>query len=481
MIDLLALVAALIITALVFHRLGVLRGSAALLAGVPALALGSLSLATFGLLLLGVRLTAWVLAPAFTVVLLYLAAIARGWQAHEGDTPAPTRTAARPLWPARPIVAILVVVTALFLSWAGWRCLASWPHGAADAVYIWTSRALLLVRADGDIPARLALMRGGHPDYPLLLPTVVAAQYAASGGESLAIPQATSILWLIGLLAATFAVTSRFTDPPVATLATLAVAVNPLLVRWALVQCADVPVAYLLLLAAGAMVTNLRDRGDLLFSPPLAGFFTGLLMWSKNEGIVLAAMLIGMAATHGLARRRAIGDLPRRAGYFALGFAPSLTALLLFRRLWLRSVDTPGFLPADALDRIVDLDRWRVLLSAAAYEATFPGHMNVSAALVPALAVIVVVVLVARRRTVPAVAGPLLAVPAVAALLYVGAYMMSPYDLQWHVSTSVDRLMLQLMPTLVVGAALLLAAPPVHRPDMATAVGPGGPGGRDPK
>ena len=49
--------------------------------------------------------------------------------------------------------------------------------------------------------------------------------------------------------------------------------------------------------------------------------------------------------------------------------------------------------------------------------------------------------------------------------IYATAYLLSPYDLLWHVSSSVDRLLLQVMPTVVTGAALALAAADEHRAD----------------
>lgn len=457
MADLATLAVVLLGTAVVLHRSGAIRDPAALVAALPAVAVGSGSLAAFGLLFVGAELNPLTLPAAFAVVLTYLVIVTRRWQATADPAPTPGVSAVSGLLPS-PLAAGMLAASGVLLVWAGRQWIAAWPHGSADAVNIWTSRALMLARAVGDWPARFSLIGQGHPDYPLLVPTAVAAQYGASGGESLAIPQATSILWLVAVVATTFAVTTRLTNPGIGGMAAAVVATNPVLVRWGFAQGADVAVAYLLLLFTGATAMALAGEGEEVFAPPLIGFFAGLLMWTKNEGTAVAPVLIVLATAYAAFRMSDRSDLMRRAGYFTLGIAPPLTALALFKTVWGREVDTPSFLPPDWLERLSDPDRWQVLLSTASYEAAFPGRMRVSAALVLVSLAVAAVVVILRRDRIPASTLLVLAPPVVILPIYVTAYMLSPYELQWHVSTSVDRLLLQLMPTVITGTALALAA-----------------------
>ena len=42
---------------------------------------------------------------------------------------------------------------------------------------------------------------------------------------------------------------------------------------------------------------------------------------------------------------------------------------------------------------------------------------------------------------------------------YLAAYLTTPYDLQWHISTSMDRLLLQVWPTFVLVFFLSISTP----------------------
>ncbi|MGD8328491.1 MAG: hypothetical protein PVJ49_03590 [Acidobacteriota bacterium] len=474
MIDLALLVGALTISAVALYRSGAVRDWAALAAAAPAIALGALSLAAFGLLFIGVALHPLSVSVAFGVVLGYVVIVCRRFPAAAKAETA--RVDSGYMSPSLFAAALMLLVSTVSLTWAGRQWIAAWPHGSADAVNIWTSRALLLSRTPGDLPERFAWMPQGHPDYPLMVPTVVAAQFGGTGSESLIIPQATTCVWLAAVIIAAFALTTELSNAKVGCLAAAVVAANPLLARWGFTQCADVPLAYMLLLFSGAIALLLSRDQEAPFPVPLIGFFGGLLMWIKTEGTVVGAVLIAFAALLAWQRREEGSTFRRRVVPFAIGIAPPLTVLVLFRAFWIRGVETPSFLRADWLERLTDVDRWRLLLSTAAYETAFYGRMRVSAAIVLASLAVAAIVVIARRGNVMPAARFLLLPVAVAWPIYTIAYMLSPYELQWHVSTSVDRLVLHVMPTVLVATTLLLATR--AHPDSAPVVGgDGGPGG----
>lgn len=47
-------------------------------------------------------------------------------------------------------------------------------------------------------------------------------------------------------------------------------------------------------------------------------------------------------------------------------------------------------------------------------------------------------------------------------LIYTAVYVMTPHDLSWHLRSSLDRVLLQFLPSMV-WAGLLLASPPVSQ------------------
>ncbi len=348
--------------------------------------------------------------------------------------------------------ALLLATTALLLlqTFRTWQ--RAQPEGMWDAVAIWNSSARFLARTEADrLPAVFAALSEGHPEYPLLLGASIAAQWELAGNESSAVPLGMGLAFALGLAAALHLLVRLCGATWFAGPAVLLVFSTPATWKWAFAQVADLPLAYMACAAALPLVAALDLRSRL--GPPavLSGFVLGLLPWTKAEGLILAAALAGPFVGLALLRGRPWPDLLRRPLPWALGMLPGVLALILFKLTWAPGVPArASFLRGGGKwTQLLDDERWSRVAAATL------GHLDprTGAPLWGFVWPLLGLGLLfwghrLRLRTAP---GTVLLAAAAAATFtsYAFAFVLSPFDLEWHLGSALDRLLLQLLPLAV--------------------------------
>lgn len=375
-------------------------------------------------------------------------------EVHVGRAPAPRGTTA-----VRLATGVLLVVTALLLldTFRTWQ--RAQPAGMWDAVAIWNSSARFLARAEAArLPELFGARSEGHPEYPLLLGGAVAAQWELVGNESNSVPLGMSLGFAIGLAAALHLLVRICGAPLFAGPAVLLVFSTPVVWKWAFAQVADLPLAYLALAAALPLVACLQDRAAPELPPALSGFVLGLMLWTKDEGALLAATLLflflalrllrggDLGAVRGEARSRSLG---RTLG-FALGALPGVAALLLFKLTWAPLVpERATFLGGSGkVAKLLDFERWR-LVAAETLRHFDPRTGGALWGFAWPLLGLGLLLWGGRLRWRVAPGAVLLSgAAAVTFTFYALAFVLSPYDLAWHLSSALDRLLMHVLPLL---------------------------------
>jgi hypothetical protein len=445
----------------------------------PGLGLGLASLLLFFWRLLGLD------RPGPLVFLMAGAVLAGGtaaWGARWGRRGEPARPAAPAPMALRALAGMALLASALGIAASFQAFSRAWPEGTWDAVAIWNVRARFLFRAWGEAPELLKQVDPtSHPHYPLLLPGAVAAQASAAGGESPAIAGATALAFLVGLGLLTFAVVADSGLPALGAAAAALVWGTPMVAKWGLAQVADVPLAYYFLGAVAALAGNLPGRQAARLPPLLAGLFLGLLAWTKNEGVLMALLVAGLYAVWTLRRASTGGEIGGRTHWralaaVALGLAPGLAAALLFKRLWAPESGLTTFMQGQIWERILSLERWwapvrETLLRLFPLAGTH-GWDLAWPALVAGVCLAVAVHL-RQRRTLGHEPWASFWGAAILATMasWIPIFVVTPYEQMWHISGSLDRLLLQVYPVTVAGVFLRLSAavadvrlPPGSRP-----------------
>jgi tetratricopeptide (TPR) repeat protein len=302
------------------------------------------------------------------------------------------------------------------------------PNGQWDAWAIWNKHAKFLATSDNWRDAASPLLGKTHPEYPMLLPSIVARAWLIGGNTANVVPMVIGLLFfaaLIGLFVGTLAILRG----------TLAAALGgavllsllPLL-YWAASQYADVPLACLMTASLALIFIGSPDA--LVW----AGFCAGMAAWTKQEGgpfagAVILAFLVWQ---------------PRRWWRLLAGAAP----LLLLTAWFSIRVAPPGiFAPrpfAAELALLTDANRYAII--GRALVDHLPGYPLILVAL------LAVMLRIERNRAVWTAATALLLMLA----SYLAAYLVTPLDLNWHIANSMERLIVQFWPPLLLTLCALL-------------------------
>ena len=333
------------------------------------------------------------------------------------------------------------------------------PHGDWDAWAIWNQHARFLFRGGDGSWREFLSIAWSQPDYPLLLPASVARVWAYAGHESTLGPAL--IAMVFGIACVTLVVTTldgqrRWIAGALMLGATTFLTQVPS-------QCADVP------LACFIVATLAVTFGDGLRIPPpgsripppgsripgpgsripnpesripalLAGATAAMAAWTKNEGVVFVLLMFFVAVVVAVRRRDG-----RQLLWSIAGAAPMLIAVVWFK---LSLAPSSGLVEGQSLTviltRLLDPARHATVIELVAQHA-----MRWSAPF--AYAVFPLVSLVAIWMAVR-VGGSVRVMTLVLGLMLVAYYVVyvtTPFDITWHVTTSVDRLLVQLWPALV--------------------------------
>ena len=329
------------------------------------------------------------------------------------------------------VLAVAVVATALAGAWE------ANPHGNWDAWTIWNLRARFLA-AGGELAHRTwSPMLLSHPEYPLLISAFVGRCWAFGHSVSPAAAIATSCLYLLALLAIVIGGVALLRSQSLGLLAGLALLGTPTLLHEVSALYADIPITCYFTAALVLMLLNY---------PLLAGLCASMAAWTKDEGLLFLALLF--AATLVFQRRHVFR--------IVAGAVPVTLLVLTFKALL--SKDTPSILGNSVhglLPKLEDLSRYGQVIGAFGNELvgmSFGWYHP----LLPVLVLVIVLRFDRQHRRdllfCSAICGSLM-------LAYFATYIITPYDLVWHLQTSLGRLFVQLWPCFLLAIFVGLRTP----------------------
>jgi hypothetical protein len=349
------------------------------------------------------------------------------------------------------------------------------PHGRWDAWLIWNMHARFLFRG-GEL-WREAFASGldwSHWDYPLLLPLSIARGWTYTGGEGILFPAAMGFVFTLLILGLIVAALSLLRGRTQGCLAAMILMGTPFFIAMGASQFADIPFAFFVL--ATFVMLFLTEQSPENHAGPLilAGLAAGLSAWTKNEGLLFALIvtvsLAGMAAYAGGWRRSF-----KRTGWFLAGALPILLIVLYFKtRLSPTNDLVAGFSFAAASAKLLDWGRYAEIARAFFITgiAFTQGVIDVRVGMrlnpgAVSILLLVVTLLVTGIRIDQKERGCFIQAAAVLVLTLTGyffVYVMTPLDLNYHLMTSLNRLFLQLWPSVVFLVFMAAAIPGVASP-----------------
>jgi len=199
--------------------------------------------------------------------------------------------------------------------------------GYWDAWAVWNVKAKFLF-LDGGVWTRifLPLKDWLSPDYPILLPSVVAAGWKLINAETFWIPLVVSVIFAWSVVVLVKESVSSLLGKELGILAGLIVFLSPSFIFWGGSQYADIPLAAYLFLGFW-LLFKAKSKIEFIIS----GFSFGLAMFVKNEGalyfLIISASL-GFAFYLKGRRKEAKNYL-----FLLLGLIPGIVSLAIVKFL----------------------------------------------------------------------------------------------------------------------------------------------------
>ncbi len=321
------------------------------------------------------------------------------------------------------------------------------PNGNWDGWAIWNLRARFI---DSGVQWRdgfTSALAWSHPDYPLLLPSSIAREWVMLGNRTQVAPILINLVFTLSILAlmlSGLALTKGWKTAIFAGLFTLPV----LQVSLGFKQYADMLVAffflasnYLLFLADWSR----RENSSMLI---LVGLTTGAALWAKNEGWAFLLALGFSEVVRILLDNFRFRDLIKRWLFFSIGLAPVLVTALIFKFF----VATPndlvqGLQNQNNFSMLFDYSRYLLIAKMCFIQIFSYGSLRI--ALIPLILIFMLMVGVSikrnERNAIIAIGVRILII----SWIYFGIYLFTPYPLEWHLDTSLNRLITQLLPSFI--------------------------------
>ncbi len=383
--------------------------------------------------------------------------VARAHRKSENPPPSKFADVKLPNWLHRILMASFTISILVALYATMLRALAH-PHGDGwDAFAIWNLHARFLFLGGSHWRDGVsALIPWSHPDYPPLVPAAIAHIWSYIGHDDPIVPAILGLVFTfatLGLLVSSLATLRGITS---AALASIALASTPFFIEQGASQYADIPLSFFFLAAIALLhlyqqrsTTNAdaREQGLLV----LLGASMGFAAWTKNEGLLfLFAFLVSQIASVARRKRPSANESRfnsvRELVMLLLAIAPFLLLIAWFKHFIAPSGDLFSG-PEAMLHKIITPGRyWAILRWYGKDFLRFGNWVVPTTVLFVALSFLSPSSEVRRQNT--AFRSSVLTL-ALTLCGYFAVYVITPDDLYWHLRFSLNRLFLQLWPTVI--------------------------------
>jgi len=330
------------------------------------------------------------------------------------------------------------------------------PHGKWDAWAIWNLRARFIYRAGTNWTTAFSeRISFSHTDYPLLLPLSVVKGWLYAGFETLASPMMIGIVFSVAILLLLFGSVMTMRSSLAAIFAATTLISTPFFLEASASQYADIPLSFFFL--ASLIMTSLYSRKQKPGLLTLAGLNAGFSAWTKNEGLLFSAAITIFVIIMIVRRREKQPPVKTLANYIA-GLVLALLPVICFKLLLAPANDLVREFSSSYLNPLLVLDRYKIIasymfavaLSFGNWGSVFLGAFNPLAIMTAYALQVGIQFRPYENWLVPGVILVMLGG-------YFFAYLNSPHDLEWHLSTSCNRLFLQLWPAIIFAFFMLTA------------------------
>lgn len=339
---------------------------------------------------------------------------------------------------------VLIIVSLIFLE-AWQRESFQTPFGEWDAWAIWNLRAGFLASGSEWLQGFSEEIAWSHPDYPLLLPLNVARLWITQAERSVLAPILLGLIYQLSLVGLLITSVMFFRGNLQGIIAGI-IGFVVLFVSLNFKLYADIPIAYYFLAAnaliffAGVSSTN-KHRYLIL-----AGFLTGAALWTKNEGWAFLVSITLAKVLLDLIYRNILSKSLKWWGYFLIGLSPLLLVTVYFKIAYAPPGDILSGLDLIAIKaKLLTVSRYLTIIRSTRNQIFNYGNL-----IVPFFPLLVIYGIMVGISFPKSQARDILFLTLRVLLLvmiYFFVYLFTPKDLNWHLNTSIERLITQVLPS----------------------------------
>ncbi len=281
-----------------------------------------------------------------------------------------------------------------------------------------------------------------HADYPLLLAMNTASGWDALGMETPRVPMIQSALFAIACLGLAVSALASIKSTSQAALGLIILWGTPALVDEGSRELADVPLAFYILATGILIYLFVIHRKPALIA--LAGLTAGLAAWTKNEGS-LFVIAVGIALAVAFFKQKPF----RILSLYGLGLAFPFTIVLYFKLFLAPPSDVLSNGATRSLQQILNPARHLEVLKFFWDQFIHFGNWTGVSLVIGIIPILLVYFLLFRapinKERLPFYyAG--ITILVIQAFGDYAVYLITPYDLTWHLTYSATRIVLQVFP-----------------------------------
>jgi hypothetical protein len=321
------------------------------------------------------------------------------------------------------------------------------PHGNWDGWAIWNWEARLLYRAGPNWKQYLPM--AFHGDYPLLVSSITARFWRYMGHEVPDVGAFLGILLALSSIAVLALTLTELRSRMVGIVMCLTLIGTPSYLYWAASHYADIPISFFFLGTLALIAIHFETGNRDLRLLALAGFLAGCAGWTKNEGI-LFMFAAAVALLLPVFRYRNDAWI----GFRAFGGGAALPVLVITGFKLTNNVSNYVVAYKEGkFQRMFDLGRHFMIWDYVGRYLFSFGAWSVS----PFIPLIAFILLAGVHRSIFANYGwrTIVTILVILCAGYYLVYLTTPVDLKWHLESSLDRLFLQLWPSVLLLAGLI--------------------------
>jgi len=378
----------------------------------------------------------------FGIFLILLIWVNRGYISNPSPALAPKENKPKP---SNYFQSIVILMFCIFV--AGFILInLNLPHGDWDSWAIWNHKARFFYRSLSE--NRLNIMEDfnyfsfSHADYPLLTPLSIARIWSYGGKEIIFIPSAINFLFLVAIALILYGAVSHIKNRWNALFSIIALFGCSSFLKQSAIQMADVPISYFLL--CSLVLFALHDYEKIQGKQYLimAGIFVALSAWTKNEGLLFLCSII-FARFILVIFYFGFSKVSREIIWVVVGALPVLLVVTIFK-VWYYSPN--DLISANSLPHIagflIDPDRYWLILKSFCQESFKLGK--------GLFFILPILILLFWKTKYDDQKFNLHFILLVIIFILTGffiIYLTTLPNLQWHLDTSMRRLLLQILPS----------------------------------